>query len=320
MDRNNHGMLRKSIDIFDDLYYLSDKKLIPLIDQAYFSYCNLQNELNKNKFSLEGLDGLRTFFKKSLRQMIHHYFVEKSELLRLDLFNQTKYLNLVEWDKILASLPIFLQVIGFFKFDSSFPVSCKIDKNGIELAGVIKMNQGIESKRQEIYAHFRRLLKMNIVLTFDLDDRVNQGLPTLRLFLDITHCSDLVYRIDYYDKYKCNVGFSNLFARYKLPCEKIDCLSDHLCLEITEDLKLYRYDRIPDKFAKEIENFEIIHFSFLFRPVSIIIPNRGKLVPINGSYRLGDTGSGKSTMVKQEVYSNTSANLWYIDFFSLIFD
>ena len=100
-------------------------------------------------------------------------------------------------------------------------------------------------------------------------------------------------------------------------------MEKHVCLEITPELELRRYSRIPDQLKRELNSNksqvpQIVHFPFLFRPVSIIIPDKGKLRLLYEISISGDTGSGTSLVQKQEVASKSIPKFKYIDIFSLM--
>ena len=85
-------------------------------------------------------------------------------------------------------------------------------------------------------------------------------------------------------------------------------VGEHTIIEINSDLSMKHYMGIPELTRIESANKEILHFPFLFRPVSIILPVKGNLVTQAFSHSLDDEKTRKQ---------DVSKHFRTIDFFSL---
>ena len=132
---------------------------------------------------------------------------------------------------------------------------------------------------------------------------------------------NLFYEIDFRPEVPLCLSLSNVLDGYHISVENLRALHRHPCLEISPDLKIVRYQGIPESykhyyFAKDFDK-SIIHFPFLFRPLSLIIPKGGRLTsevtfrpdPCTGS-ELRDCHGGDKN------YRKTSSG-YNIDIFSL---
>jgi hypothetical protein len=151
-----------------------------------------------------------------------------------------------------------------------------------------------------------------MLLTFKGEKTVRTGLYKLTLNIDISHDEHLVYRLPFKPNSKRNylVGFSNVLANYRVQFDEISKIGEHQIIDVGNDLTVKTYIGIPNLSRIESTNKEILHFSFLFRPISIILPMRGTL-SIDNLFR------ETSTNEEEESKHDVSISYRTIDFFSL---
>jgi hypothetical protein len=104
------------------------------------------------------------------------------------------------------------------------------------------------------------------------------------------------------------VGFSNIFCQYRTNLEDVEQVGEHNIVEIKSDLSVVHSVGLPELSRTESANKEILHFPFLFRPLSIILPVKGYLVADTFTRSLDDENKRKQDVSK---YFRT------VDFFSL---
>lgn len=75
-------------------------------------------------------------------------------------------------------------------------------------------------------------------------------------------------------------------------------LDSHNVVEINNDLSIKHYVGLPDLTRIESANKEILHFPFIFRPLSIILPMKGNLVTEAFSRSLDDENKRKQDVSK----------------------
>ena len=94
--------------------------------------------------------------------------------------------------------------------------------------------------------------------------------------------------------------------------DDIKKIGEHNVIEVMNDLSVKHFFGIPDLTRLDSANKEILHFSFLFRPVSIILPMKGNLST--------DSYSRSLATSQEDNYSrehDVSIHYRTIDFFSL---
>ena len=168
--------------------------------------------------------------------------------------------------------------------------------------------------RKFIYVVTRKLLRQKVLLTFGLEKTAKPGLFKLDLKVDISHDDSLVYKVNFKVGSKENyfVGFSNIFCHYRSLLENVKAVGEHNVIEIGSDLSVKNFFGIPDLSRLESANKEILHFPFLFRPVSIILPMKGHLA--TEAYSRSLASSQDSEQMREQ---DVSTYYRTIDFFSL---
>ena len=162
------------------------------------------------------------------------------------------------------------------------------------------------------------MFSRNQILTFSVEDIDIPGMTALNLFIDLRFDSRFTYVIEIGHHRKCSIGLPNLVVNYFLPKEDLLKKSKHLILEITDQMNLKHNDQVSfkeiglDKLVSSGK--EIIHFHFLFRPISLIIPRRGNIFPIENLF-MGEKDSGLAKDLGENK-NEFSAPLPYLDLFA----
>lgn len=303
----------KSMSTLEDIQLLSEFSMSPLIGRAYFHLSEIKRKADalSTGNSIQ-YDNISKILDEKLDSIFTDFFSNKSKFKGYDHSKNTHKIDLKKWNLVLEIIPEILSVVSLFNYHGS--IESRFDENKIKFTGMILDDGHLEINRKFIYIVTRKLLRQKVLLTFDLEKTAKAGLFKLTLNVDISHDETLVYRVNFKTAPKENylVGFSNVFCQYRTSLDKILALGDHNIIEINHDLSLKHFFGVPDLSRLESANKEILHFSFLFRPVSIILPMKGNLSPESLT---------KDFLARHDDVKNREQNVstYYrtIDFFSL---
>ena len=87
-------------------------------------------------------------------------------------------------------------------------------------------------------------------------------------------------------------------------------------LEVTDDLRLKRFNYLPSYLKNDFSDKEFFHFHFLFHSVSLIIPKKGKVLPIRNLSP--DFFDGNNYFDESNLNKKKKDKKLVIDLFSLI--
>ncbi|OFZ24972.1 MAG: hypothetical protein A2381_12915 [Bdellovibrionales bacterium RIFOXYB1_FULL_37_110] len=315
MDRYCNSYLDKTFEALDNLTALVGSNALPIVHQIGF-YLSETKRLEEKDQKLEKIEGVVfDFIHNSFKELLTCFFTANKHIKEFTLTGKGENYSFSNWNKIFETLPGLLQVINFFQIENE--VELILEDNGIRVITCLVENQNITGFRKKCYAILRDLIKKKTLLTYKITKNDNIKLD---LFLNISHSEDMMYECLINQNRKIKLGFSNIFEQYQISEHEAASLPLHLCLEITEDLQLKKHQGIPKQFTQVLGEFQIIHFSFLFRLVSIIIPFRGKLIKTSSHQRSGDTGRGDTLGLRRDVNVLGMHVCRYVDLFKIISD
>ena len=255
-------------------------------------------------------DAVSKVLDEKLASILEDFFINKSKFKGFNYNKSTAKIDLKKWNLILETLPEVLSIVSILSFHGIMDVD--LTENRLVISGTILEDSQLEVNRKYIYVITRKLLRKKILLTFKGEKTVRTGLFKLTLNVDISHDDSFVYRLPFKPTPKRNylVGFSNVLANYRVLFDQITKLDEHQIIEVSNELTVKTYVGIPNLSRIESANKEILHFSFLFRPISIILPMRGSL-SVDTLFR--------ESNINEEEESKHDVSISYrtIDFFSL---
>jgi len=299
----------KSLDALDDIQMLSEFSISPLVSNAYFYISEMKRKADElASGQVGGHSAVGKVLEEKLTSIIEEFFGNKSRFKSYQFNKAPQGIELKKWNLIFETIPEILSVVTLFNYHGC--VEIRFDQNRLIVSGLILGDGNLEINRKLIYVITRRLLRSKVLLTFSLEKTAREGLFKLDLNADISHDDSLVYRVQF--KVSKNeqylVGFSNIFYRYRASFEDVTQLEVHNIVEIGSDLSMRHYFGLPELSRIESANKEILHFPFIFRPLSIILPMKGNLLTDAFSRSLDDENKRKQDVSK---FFRT------IDFFSL---
>lgn len=299
----------KGLCTLEDIQLLSEFSVSPLVSHAYFYLSEMKRKADAIvSGQVSHFESVSKVLDEKLTSIVDEFFGDKTRFKDYHYSKSTKKIDLKKWDLILATIPELLSVVSLFNYHGTAEI--RFDENRLSISGLILEDGKLELNRKFIYVVTRKLLRQKVLLTFNLEKTARTGLFKLTLKADISHDDSLIYRVNFklsqHEQYM--VGFSNIFCQYRARHEDVTAVGEHTVIEIGSDLAMKSHFGIPELTRMESANKEILHFPFLFRPISIILPMKGSLVTDAFSRSLDDENKRKQDVSK---YFRT------IDFFSL---
>lgn len=308
-EKNYQYDFEKSLSTLEDIQMLSEFSVSPLVSHAYYYLTEMKRKADAiSSGRVAQFDQVGKVLDEKLSLIIEEFFCNKSRFKNFSFKKQTQNIDLKKWNLVLETIPEILSLVTLFNYHGSVDVA--FDENKFLISGLILEDGNLERSRKLIYVITRKLLREKVLLTFNLEKTARTGLFKLDLKADLSHDETLEYRVHF--KLNKNehymVGFSNIFTQYRTQLEDVQAVGKHNVVEIGCDMSVKHYMGLPELTRIESANKEILHFPFLFRPLSIILPMKGKLVTTSLSRSLDDENKRKQDVSK---FFRT------IDFFSL---
>ena len=308
-EKHYQADFEKGLNTLEDIQMLSEFTVSPLVSHAYFYLSEMKRKADAiSSGQVSHFDQVGRVLDEKLSNIVGEFFGNKSRFKEYTFYKSTDKIDLKKWNLILETIPEILSLVTLFNYHGS--VDVRFDDSRLLISGLILEDGNLERSRKLIYVITRKLLRNKVLLTFNLEKTARAGLFKLDLKADLSHDESLVYRVNF----KVNkdeqylVGFSNIFTQYRTQLDDVKTVGEHNIVDIGSDLSVKHYMGIPELTRIESANKEILHFPFLFRPLSIILPMKGNLVTEAFSRSLDDENKRKQDVSK---YFRT------IDFFSL---
>jgi hypothetical protein len=311
MENNYRENFEKGLETLEDIQYLSSFSLAPLLGCAYFHLSEMKRKADAANFGIAAhYEAVSQVLDEKMASILDDFFINKSKFKGLNYTKSTAKIDLRKWNLILENLPEILSIVSVLSFHGIMDVD--LSENNMVISGTILEDSQLEINRKYIYLITRKLLRKKILLTFKGEKTVRTGLFKLTLNIDISHDDNLIYRLPFKPTPDRNylVGFSNVLANYRVQFEQIAKIGEHQIIEVNNELDVKTYRGIPNLSRMESANKEILHFSFLFRPISLILPMRGTLL-------LGDLSHESKANEEEDNKHDVSCSYRTIDFFSL---
>jgi hypothetical protein len=306
---NYQDDFEKSLDALMDIQMLSEFSVSPLVSNAYFYLSEMKRKADSiSSGQVSQFESVSKVLDEKLTSIMDEHFGNKGRFKDYKLFKNTKKIDLKKWNLILETIPEILSVTTLFNYHGAIEV--RFDEGRFVVSGLILEDGNIQASRKLIYVITRKLLRSKILLTFNLEKTARTGLFKLVLKADLSHDESLVYRVPFQlsSKKTYFVGFSNILYRYRSNLEDVNLVGEHNVIEINNDITMKHFIGLPELSRMDSANKEILHFPFLFRPLSIILPMKGSLVTDAFSRSLDDENKSKQ---------DVSKHFRTIDFFSL---
>ncbi len=307
-DKDYQNDYDKSLSTLEDIQMLSEFSVSPLVSHAYFYLSEMKRKADAlSDGQILQYNQVGMVLDEKMTSIISNFFGNKSRFKDFSYNKNTNKIDLSKWNMVLETIPEILSVVTLFNYHGGADVH--FDENRFSVSGLILQNGNLERNRKLIYVLTKKLLRSKVLLTFNLESTARTGLFKLDLRADLSHDESLNYRVNFkVDGEHYLIGFSNVFCHYRSCLEDVKKAGDHNIIEIRPDLSVHHSFGIPELTRIESANKEILHFPFLFRPLSIILPMKGNLVT---------TGLSRSLDDEKKRKQDVSKHFRTIDFFSL---
>ena len=309
----SHDDFEKSLSTLEDIQLLSEFSLSPLIGRAYYHLSEMKRKADANALGqVANFDAVSRVLDEKFESIFTEFFSNKSKFKNFEYKKSTARIDLKKWNLILEIIPEVLSVVSLFNYHGA--IEANLDDNRLLVSGMILEDGHLQMNRKFIYVVTRKLLRQKVLLTFNLEKTAKPGLFKLTLKVDISHDDSLVYKVNFKVNPRENyyVGFSNIFCHYRALLEDVKTVGEHNVVEVGSDLSVRHSFGVPDLTRLESANKEILHFPFLFRPVSIILPVKGCLS--TDSFLRGQSNGQDIEQIREQ---DVSTYYRTIDFFSL---
>ena len=268
---------QKGLKSLEQINILGGQDISPLVGAANHHFSELRRKalegIDKNK-DFEKLNG---FLANHLEAVFQNYIKESKSISQAQIhFNDYSWGNR-EWNYVINIIPEMLKVLDLLNVSTNIQLAQ--EKEAFVLRSWISHDYSVENSRAEIYSIFRTLLKNKILMTYSLKPNVRKDESIIELRFDLSHNDDQVYCIE--SSKNSSLEFSNVFSNYELLKTEEYPHYKHNILEIDKNFNLKKNEtnisELIDLENDEDNKKQVIHFSFLFQPLTLILPQKGKL-------------------------------------------
>ena len=312
------------LEAFEDIYSSGSSEVLPFVDRLYYHYDFLKKQ--KDVLQDSHYPKVSSLLDLMFNKIIEKYVTGNKNIHQFSIDRQFENFGMEEWNRLMSILTPMIRILNLLPLEEY--MSMAIDKNEIIIKSFLKFDQEkIEGLRLDIYKQMRLIFANQSILTYELSPLKSELYHQITLKIDLSHNVDQFFCLNIGEENDILLGFSSIFFKYKSSIEHLDKIGAHHCIEIDKNLNIEKFS-YGDEEKKRFVNKEIIHFDFLFRPISIIIPNVGQrlsfqelmnqkvnIVPLN----MDQTGSeGVSDSIQKQFKFNKNKTFCYVDFFKII--
>lgn len=303
------------------LKLIADNKNQAFLDQILFHINEVNHSMGKFPVGIDNkLESLRKSIVDSLSTHFEKMLLSTEDLSSMNIGTLRIERNLTSLNNLVCAQSEIIEMVGLFPFRGSLSIGIKEER--LELSGFLNWEKWSKDLKLDVYRLLRLLISKRIIPTYELD-RTKDGKRSfdLKLVFDFSNNPNEVFLVDLTEKNGLFFTLSNVFANYAFnPSYEFE--NKHPCVEIHKDLSITKWEQIP---ANYLENYSsnpkskgIYHFHFLFRPFSIIIPNKGKLIPTSRKTNFTHTGCATLGHGKDKSSHTFGNPQYHIDLFSLL--
>ncbi len=308
---------QKCLKALEELQFSKENEKDILLSVLYQNLLSYKFQVENYLKQRDSLDSVKETLQEKIDFILSNFFSNKKMFKEFEFIKTTNMeLSLEQWNNLLDLLPEFLTVATFFKFHGK--VKILFVKNYIVIDGLIRFDPYIESQKTIINEITKKLLKSNFLLTFNSSESERTGLSHLRLKLDCSFDPEIVYRVDMKENLGVVnlLGFPNCVANYLSNPIELSQVNQHLIIEISEEFAVKSsigsvdiIDRVSEK--------SLIHFDFLFKPVTLVLPNKGVIAKKSPLIAIGNEDFRNYGMIESERKQDVFFRFHCIDLFRL---
>ncbi|MCP4912317.1 MAG: hypothetical protein GY909_04295 [Oligoflexia bacterium] len=318
MDQKLESQLQSGIRALEDLYQLGNSDISPILDRLHFHFSEIyrgaveRQNLKKSHYHVVKWlerrvdDYVKTFYQ-TINAACDFTYVKKIENFSLE-----------RWNNLFEVFPKFIGLTNLFYSGGNITIS--ITPESCKLRTKINPENLLE-KRDETYRLYRYFFSKRCMLTY----KISEESDGLYIEFDLNTQEQLANQ-KYVRGYELNddfvLGLSDGFTRYSKTLDEFfneANLGKHPIFVINSDGTLLETDKVTRDFLGADWDGEILHFAFLFRPISFIIPSKGKRITksLFREYKTGCLSTNQVNDKEQDVVKSHSKTYKEFDFFSI---
>jgi hypothetical protein len=302
---------QEGVKTLEDLYILGGADLSPLIDKMLFHFSEMRSEMIKNGRIADNFSSISKLFSGQLDEVVQRYFFGLGPGIEFHFSKDVETWDLQKWELVFTLLPGFMSVVR----EVDVVDKCQLIARESEIIFKTEtVRRPRDSKKEKMINQVtKQFLRHQALLTGKLRE-IGKNKFEQTVKLDFSHNSEDLHIVS--PSEGTLISFSSIFGRYRMEKEKLLSTERHLYLFVDKSFKLSKKYQTPQELRKGLGEYEIMHFPFLFRPVSLIIPGKGRTISKSYLQDLLFTGSGCNEG-EQEVKKFSRVRHHHIDLFSV---
>jgi hypothetical protein len=315
MGRELDNFYNKGLDVLGDLYQTSSSETRSQLEQLYYQMGLLKNQAEIESEKIEQFQNIKFLLQEQLEYSLK-LFVRRNKMgIVKTNWTDISKVSFSKLNRIVEVMPFSYFALKFFNIKRK--VNYIIDENAIVASGEIDDLVDLDKVRSQAYALTKSMFARKVILTYEIDENEIEEKPTLRLIFDYSNHEDYTYAVKVDEKGSGTLGLPSNFKSYRITRDKFNKMDKHHIVIVTKDFQVKKVLTSPEKLRAKLPKSEIIHFPFLFRPLSLIIPREGEI--LYSPQIMDNISTGCMDAPKQELafQNKTSNNFIYFDFFSL---
>ncbi len=298
MEKDFPSDYQKGLNALQDIVQVAGADVGPIAAHALYHFSKLRRDSLDLKAALPSL---QAFLEGGVRELVLGHLLAKFPGNQVNLCTRPGPATLAEWDRLLDCLPALLELRSFFV--PSGPLTVELSPGRVVLKGNVGLDDAAKGHRARAYQLYRKLFSKRVLACYRLGSAPGKGECSLEISADLGDDLNSCYAVDMGNG--TFLALPSSFSRY-VATDASD-IAHGPCLEITDRFALINHRRFPLSNWEADGPREVLHFPFLFRPISLIIPYKGKLIPHPAADGDEYTGSGNS---------RARIKLHQLDFFS----
>lgn len=306
---------RHSLQIISELYQSSSEQHRSQLEQLQFQLGVFREDAEKSLDKIEKLHNVKSLIQDQLEYSLK-LFIRRNKMGTVNThWDDLNHFSFAKLDKIIEVMPFSYYALKFIGIKRK--VSYSISKSMIIASGEIDDLVDLKSIRAQAYALTRSMFSRHVLLTFEIIEDKKKGKALLRLVFDMSKNDNYIYGVKLDSNSQSYLGLPVNFKSYKISRDNFLIKDKHHIVTIGNDLKVHKNIEYPAKLNTNLESAEILHFPFLFRPLSLIIPREGEVYFSPHKADKNNTGCMNAYEHDVPINSESSSNFVYFDFFSL---
>lgn len=298
----------KGINALDEVFSIGGKELVPIVNKISHYFYENERIWQKRLLNSQSSKTLEGVFRKEMSGIFKGLLLSTNEISQID-FLISENLNLSNWENVFSITPKLIRLIRLLGISEDLILT--IEDGRLHTRGKVTHSLKSRSLRLSCYQLTRELFNIETLLTYKLEEENDQ--VYISLDFNFEKSDDLYYGLTL-NQNKEVLLLNHFFKKFVTSVEKLSNISSHRVVEIHDDGNITYNDRLFYKSTEQMNGREIIHFPFLFRPFSIIIPRGGKIIsPLSSEILI----TGCDGVERKDEQSKSNRNIQAIDFYSL---